>query len=266
MATKIISDLRTWEEYEKVCDLFYKTYKYDTAPKGWEALVKPENRHNTDVISHKALKEAFLLNCNEIIPGYNVDGHNEPVIDAMIMWLRHDPDFLKISPAYSFEKGLMVRGGVGAGKTVLFKAFQRLISIIKFWDFSSSWPGRVNTYGPCVTKAFVIVPSNIIASDFTIDGFEIFNYSEKRKTTDRKLTTERMLIDDMGSEQLPSFYGNTVNIIGEVITRRYDENILTHLTSNLSIEELKTLYGLRVYDRLRAMVNDIVLKGESRRK
>jgi DNA replication protein DnaC len=79
------------------------------------------------------------------------------------------------------------------------------------------------------------------------------------------LLTTALFIDDIGSEPVYSHFGNSANIIGEIIIRRYEKGSLTHGTSNLSTDELKQLYGIRVYDRMREMFNDIIIKGESRR-
>lgn len=44
------------------------------------------------------------------------------------------------------------------------------------------------------------------------------------------------------------------------------ENIITHGTTNLKVEELEKKYGKRVYDRMKEMFNVILWEGESFRK
>jgi DNA replication protein DnaC len=64
--------------------------------------------------------------------------------------------------------------------------------------------------------------------------------------------------DDLGTEDTEkAHYGNRTNVMEKIILNRYDHcrNKLTHFTTNLTAEQIKETYGLRVTDRLREMVN-----------
>jgi len=274
----LINDFKTWEAYQSLCKDpgRRKVYHPDfTCPDELKPLIFSETRHDVRTISHNAMKDFIILQCKASAPDYIVDEKNEPVIDQLIMWLRRDERFLKISPGYSFDKGLMIRGGVGSGKTLLFTAFEKLISKIVFWDFGKKtdydyapYFSNPIEYAPCIGKRFYPVTTNKISSDFSLDGFAIFEKDmDNRKTFHiSNLLHGPIFFDDLGSENIANHYGASINIMSEIIIRRYEKKLLTHFTSNLSIEEIKAFYGMRVYDRLREMVNDTLLLGESRRK
>jgi predicted ATPase len=72
-------------------------------------------------------KRSFLKVLEAETPGYVVDDNNEEVIEALIQYIRQDPQFLK-TPGRTFTKGLLIRGPVGSGKTKLLIG---LISLIE---------------------------------------------------------------------------------------------------------------------------------------
>ena len=63
-----------------------------------------------------------------------------------------------------------------------------------------------------------------------------------------------------------SFYGNKVNVIEEIILDRYDlfrkHHLITHITTNLDVEDIKEKYGERVLSRMYEMFNFIILGGD----
>ena len=65
--------------------------------------------------------------------------------------------------------------------------------------------------------------------------------------------------DDLGTESALKYFGNTCNVLGEILLSRYDHfvtnKMITHATTNLSASELENLYGNRVRSRMREMFN-----------
>ena len=73
-------------------------------------------------------------------------------------------------------------------------------------------------------------------------------------------------IDDAGIEPLEVMeYGNTVSPMVELLTRRYDEQLFTLLTPNLTPEGIRKRYGDRIADRLSEMAVVIPFKNPSYR-
>jgi len=73
--------------------------------------------------------------------------------------------------------------------------------------------------------------------------------------------------DDLGVESSLKYYGNECNVMAEVLLTRYDlfvaQNLVTHLTTNLSASEIEEAYGNRVRSRLREMFNLIAFNNDS---
>lgn len=134
------------------------------------------------------------------------------------------------------NKGLLLSGPVGCGKTSLMKL---LLNI-----------------APHKT-AYEIIPTRNIVFNFNASGFEILeNYNQ----------TKNYCFDDLGVEPTGSHYAKECNVMGEILLSRYDLFIsnkmvaerrrsITHITTNLNAQELEKRYGNRVRSRLREMFN-----------
>lgn len=81
---------------------------------------------------------------------------------------------------------------------------------------------------------------------------------------------KQISFDDFGAEQQIKHFGNDCNVMAEIIISRYEQFIenktVTHLTTNLSANEIEKLYGNRVRSRMRQMFNVIDFDGNSKDK
>ena len=81
----------------------------------------------------------------------------------------------------------------------------------------------------------------------------------------RLRTTKLLVLDDLGGEYRSKndFTGSKLmSIIGE----RYERQLSTIITTNLTIEQLKAEYDERMIDRLRSTNQLVTLGGESLRR
>ena len=142
------------------------------------------------------------------------------------------------------EKGILLSGPVGCGKTRLMQLLRHLVP---------------------TQPVYEIIPCRNITFGFNHLGF---------KTIEQYGNTRFFCFDDMGVEPTGRFYGNDVNVIGEVLLSRYDlylktkYRIKTHATTNLSADELEAQYGNRVRSRMRELFNLIAfdIKAGDKRK
>lgn len=75
-----------------------------------------------------------------------------------------------------------------------------------------------------------------------------------------------MCFDDLGMEPEMGNYGDKLNIMTEVLLRRYETRAKnTILTTNLTLEQIEAGYGKRVADRMKEMFNQVALPGGSLR-
>jgi len=75
-----------------------------------------------------------------------------------------------------------------------------------------------------------------------------------------------IVIDDVGIEGVYNDFGNPHMVFSEVVDNIEKRGLLLIASSNFTIEEIKTKYGLRTYDRLRAYMDLVVIKHVSLRK
>ena len=119
------------------------------------------------------------------------------------------------------KPGLMLYGNYGAGKTTMGKAIAELVNNL-------GYPMRSIT-------------ARDIANLAAIDP-EAFN-SLKRE--------QRLYIDEVGREPLVAKnYGNDKNPFIEMIEYRYDKQLFTVLTANLTDEEIIDRYGIYIDERI----------------
>ena len=157
-------------------------------------------------------------------------------IDRMATWLTGD----------SSKFAAVLCGGCGNGKTTFVKAFQNLLSYMNI----PVPDGHGKTYGLRICDAREI--AGIARTDYP--AF---------------LTVVRipmLAIDDVGIEPLEVMeYGNVANPIVELLTKRYDEQLFTILTTNLTPEGIRKRYGDRIADRLNEMAIVIPFKNPTYR-
>ena len=79
----------------------------------------------------------------------------------------------------------------------------------------------------------------------------------------RKLISVDMLgIDDLGTEPSEVMdYGNVIDLL----TKRYEEQLFTIITTNLTPQQIREHYGDRIADRLNEMVKKIVFNNATYR-
>ena len=66
-------------------------------------------------------------------------------------------------------------------------------------------------------------------------------------------------IDDLGTEPSEVLdYGNVYTPVIDLLTKRYEEQLFTVITTNLTPQQIREHYGDRIADRLNEMVKKIL--------
>ena len=83
----------------------------------------------------------------------------------------------------------------------------------------------------------------------------------------RTLSRRNMLaIDDLGTEPVEiQDYGNHLSPVIDLLYKRYDEQLFTIITTNLTPKEIRERYGERIADRLNEMAFRIVFDNDTYR-
>jgi DNA replication protein DnaC len=134
------------------------------------------------------------------------------------------------------NKGILLSGPVGCGKTSLMKLLRHLV------------PAQ---------RPYEMIPCRNVTFSFNHLGY---------KTIEDYGNSKYFCFDDLGVEPLGRFYGKDLNVMGEVLLSRYElfletnGKLKTHATTNLNAEELEDKYGNRVRSRMRELFNLIAFE------
>ncbi|MCR9065590.1 MAG: ATPase [Cytophagales bacterium] len=142
------------------------------------------------------------------------------------------------------DKGILLSGPVGCGKTSLIRLLKHLV------------PHQ---------KSYEVVPTRNIVFGFNHIGY---------KTIEDYGNTQFFCFDDLGVEPMGRHYGKDCNVMGEILLSRYDlfchpersRRVKTHATTNLNAQELEELYGIRVRSRMRQLFNLVAFDKGSKDK
>ncbi len=180
----------------------------------------------------------FILNYAKTKFGIDYKVHNPQIENNLLSY------FCNVPGDFNLDKGIMLSGGVGVGKTTLMKLFQN--------NQKSS---------------FIVISCRKVAQDYVSggeDGKGGFKAIEKywkqftMSANEFGHSKRGICFDDLGTESDKSHFGNHLNAMAEVILNRYDNPDLagmTHFTTNLSGDEIEKHYGTRVRSRMREMIN-----------
>ena len=168
---------------------------------------------------------------------YVISESEKGIVFALVAWMLKD-DLVAKEMNFDLNKGILLSGPIGCGKTTLFK-------ILRSCNFPAS------KYG--------IVSTRHIVSEFMQSGYEILEkYSNGNLSHDIR-TPKAYCFDDLGTETTSKYFGNDCNVMAEILLTRYDlfveKGIITHLTTNLSATEIESQYGNRLRSRMREMFN-----------
>lgn len=183
-----------------------------------------------------------------------IDDDNRDIITAFCYYFTNDPRFEEMNSSWDLEKGILIQGGVGRGKSILMRLF-----------------------GQNKKACFDMVSCRLISDQFADKGHEILHqYAECRTVPagDYNYLFQRRAgkcFDDIGTEGDKNNWGNKVNVMSNIILNIYDKAYmqpwyLSHFTTNLSYDEIETNLGTRERSRLAEMTNQIILPGQDRRR
>jgi DNA replication protein DnaC len=175
------------------------------------------------------------------------ESNTAPVMQACL-YFSGDPTFKG-----DLNKGLFLMGGVGVGKTSMMQFF---IKNQRFSYRMESCRDVETNYAAMGDEYLQKVSFNL---PIAVNG-DPFGHKEIG-----------FCFDDLGTEANGRHYGKEKNVMADVILNRYDNKLpyhSTHVTTNLTADDIKAQYGTRVTDRIREMFNIIKfpISAKSRRK
>lgn len=202
--------------------------------------------NSTDMLNWIQWRAKFKLKIEFVL-----DETNHDTVKALCRYFTKDHRFEKMGEGWKLEKGLIIAGNIGTGKTTLMKLFAqnkrasfKIISCRKMSDMFIDQGGEVlHTY------------SRLINVPTSLDTF----YQKQIG----------ICFDDLGTERQGRRFGDSANVMEQIILNRYDNTdapwSYSHITTNLTADEIEEMYGTRVRSRMREMYNLITLNGSDRR-
>jgi len=167
---------------------------------------------------------------------FKIYEEDEVVLYKLCIYFIRDFDAcakLNIDP----NKGILLSGPVGCGKTSLMKLLRHIV------------PHQ---------KSYEVIPARNITFAFNNIGY---------KTIEEYGNSSFYCFDDLGVETIGRHFGKDCNVMGEILLSRYDlflhNKVRTHATTNLNAQELEERYGSRVRSRMRQLFNLIAFDKES---
>jgi DNA replication protein DnaC len=201
-----------------------------------EEVGKIKSRRIYIKLSPDEFQEIFMLNAKIEMAKRNkerefeIDENNKLVINQLYLYLIGSDKFKG-----DLNRGIMLSGNVGTGKTMMINAFLGIIQQLSNKIVTSLHAKKVSSY--------------------------------LKEKGDDYLIKRPLFIDDLGKEtKIVNDYGTVKNTIPDLFAIRYDTGAWTFATNNYSFDTLQEFYGETIVDRFKEMFNNLKLTGDSRRR
>lgn len=156
--------------------------------------------------------------------------------------------FMTVQPKED-NRSLFIAGSFGSGKThYAVSAMKNYINCLPNTCFVSPFNKL---------PLFITIPELLlkIRSTFSLERCE-------EEIVDKYSNTPLLILDDLGAEKTTEFSLQTLYII---LNRRYNEQLQTIITSNLTLDEVKDRLGDRIASRIAGMCSVLHMKGHDKR-
>ena len=210
-------------------------------------------QHDKEFFWKTYQKWFYQLSKTPVIVDAEFKRNNEPIFNYFL----ECPNFFNCDALRgdisepSFDKGLLIMGGFGVGKTITMKVLEQC-----FLNFPE--------------KRFKIYTANEIVA-----MYEACQNQKDKEDFMSKMMRGVICIDDLFTERLASNFGK-IDLLKDILEGRYAKGKKTFITCNYAeglegnvTETLKVFgkrYGGRVYDRFFEMFNIVEFKGKSLRR
>ena len=191
-------------------------------------------------------RAAFL----KVEPRFDPKLADRNILNSLFAWVWKIDEYNKLKLDYN--KGFCFYGDLGLGKSMTLQALRQYRNGLVSRHESKREDFRM--------KGTWLKAASELANIFSVDGQPALI----------KYTTDEinLIIDELGREPRPAkYFGTELNVIQFVLQLRYDHrrDSVTHITTNLKLEDIAQKYGAYIADRCLEMFNFIEFKGASLR-
>lgn len=203
----------------------------------------------TPTLDIEVEKKRFVVAFQKVEPRFDIKKANMSVLRSLFAWVLRLDEYNDLHLDYN--KGLFFYGPLGLGKSMTMLALRKYMNHIQ-----AAYPDRREDYR---LTAYMKSASEL-ANIYAVDGQPaLIAYADPERN---------LVIDEFGREPCPAkYYGTEMNVLQFLLQLRYDHRrvSVTHVTTNMSLDEIAPKYGAYVADRCLEMFNFIEFKGESLR-
>lgn len=183
------------------------------------------------------------------------------VVAALTFYFSGNEEFEKLDTRvynstklpFSLQKGIWLWGNPGVGKTLMMEMFNRNKRLCYDVVQCPKICYEYVKYGDEIFNGLITV-KQVVAPDMS-------NFLQKQKG---------ICYNDLGTEpQKSNFYANPLNVMEFIMLQTYENKVPywhRHVTTNLTFDQVKAAYGVRVLDRIKECFNILEVRGESLRK
>lgn len=141
--------------------------------------------------------------------------------------------------------GIMLCGMSGNGKTTMLYAFR----------YALNWMNDCGMFKDKNTGMRIEFAKDIAASSKNREHLRVIR------------DLPMLAIEDMGREPAEVLdYGNVISPMVDLLEYRYDKQLFTFITTNLTPKDIRGKYGTRIADRFNEMLSVIIFKNNTYRK
>ena len=244
------SDIVNFEEHNISASPEQSEYARNYWDRVHSKKAQKEIKLNKDMFYKKMLRNFRILNNKEFIETDDSIRN----LEILLHYYTKDPLFFQCKnlsdlSTPSFDKGLLIIGGVGCGKTSLMRAAEKSVVDI---------PG-IQFKGFGANEVVELFEKNIDADEWAMKMYRGNRY-----------------YDDVKAERISDSYGKKVEVFKPIIEERSKFGCgKTYITCNYkngaigleaAVEEFGERYGGRVWDRMYEMFNIVEFTGKSFRR
>lgn len=197
----------------------------------------------------KELKKAYLQSFKyEEGKDLIVTKENKDILNLVCQYFAKDEAFNDTNLTEnipSLDKGLMLIGGYGCGKTSMMRAFHKIG--YKLLPDTFMW--------------FPFYSCNGMVAEYE----QLDNQNDKGEFLEKYFSVKKCYFDDFGTEEDASNFGKK-NLLKDILEERYLRKKTTYVSTNLSLNEINEKYGERVFSRIQEVFNIIIMNGKDFRK
>ena len=249
------------KKYESKFNLEDKEKNFENEITYWDSVFETSTKKveyvDGLVPNKKTLYKNFLI-AYKFLNGFDFVLNDETIrnIEPIIKYFSFEPSFLECENSIkqvgrkflepSFEKGLLLIGNVGNGKSSVMKAMEFMIDYYFEKSLSEKW----NTAGDWNNLRFKFKTTESLVTEYEFLSSIVYPYlifDLKKRYNNQKFYTK--------------LKGRKPKTFGTMNFHEKHENDISK-----SIEECGIRYGSHIYDRIFEMFNIIEFKGKSFRK